>query len=464
MSLDVVLIDEDVSSRASLGEVLRAAGHTVREVNDTNAAIGTLEKSQPDVVVGDVRTGQGLGFVRWAHTRWPEVDFIVTTQAADVEEAVAAMKLGVLDYVVKPVVPERIVELLEQTCLPRALWRSLQHATAAGAGHLTATQMVGRSAAMAKVLAMVETVSASTGAVLVTGDSGTGKELVARLLHERSPRKDGPFVVVNCGLLPEGLIEAELFGHERGAFTGAVRRREGRFEAAHGGTIFLDEIAELPPNAQGKLLRVLQEGTFEPLGASKTVRVDVRVVSATHRDLRERVREGRFRGDLLFRINVFEVDVPPLRTRMDDLPLLIHHFLSRLVPPPQPLPSVTRAAWRAFAEYDYPGNVRELAHTVEHAYILSGGGEIDVHHLPPALLGTDDDLDAELAGLTLPSLHSAIRRFEREYISRAVRVTGGRRGRAAELLGISRKSLWEKLRGDNPLRAPDRDLDGPPGG
>jgi DNA-binding NtrC family response regulator len=295
----------------------------------------------------------------------------------------------------------------------------------------------------------IEMIAPSDAPTLVTGESGTGTELVARMLHAGSPRAAKPFVAVNCAAFPQTLIEAELFGFERGAFTGAVKRRDGRFRAADGGTIFLDEIAELPLPAQAKLLRVLQEGTFEPLGTNTTVHVDVRVISATHRNLKDRIAEGAFREDLYYRVNVIEIPLPPLRERPGDLSLLVQYFLQSFTPSGRPLPTVSPAAWAALSHYQYPGNVRELSHALEHAVVLSGGAENEVRHLPPgnsAQAASGGRVVPELGAPEIRPLHIALREFEREYLLRAMAQASGKRVRAAELLGISRKSLWEKLR------------------
>jgi DNA-binding NtrC family response regulator len=337
------------------------------------------------------------------------------------------------------------------------LRRELEQARAELSERPPENTLVGHSPAMRRVSGLIGMVCQSEAPTLVTGESGTGKEMVARMLHERSGRRAAPFVVVNCGALSETLIEAELFGHERGAFTGAVRKRDGRFKAADGGTLFLDEVAELPLSAQAKLLRVLQEGTFEPLGTNSTVKVDVRLISATHRNLRARIGEGLFREDLFYRINVIEIPLPPLRERPGDLSALLQHFLQRLTPKGQPTPTISPAAWAALARHSYPGNVRELAHAIEHAVVLSGGGEITVQHLPATMIAdpprtpaaadpASDSQGSAMESSEVRPLQSAVRQFEREYLLRAIAQAGGKRVRAAELLGISRKSLWEKLR------------------
>jgi transcriptional regulator with GAF, ATPase, and Fis domain len=311
---------------------------------------------------------------------------------------------------------------------------------------------------MLKLQSRIEMIAPSEAATLIMGESGTGKELVARLLHERSPRAKKPFVAVNCGAFPETLIEAELFGFERGAFTGAVKKREGRFRAADGGTLFLDEIAELPLSAQAKLLRVLQDGSVEPLGTDSPVKVDVRVISATHRNLREQVAKRLFREDLFYRINVLDLSLPPLREREGDLPVLIQFFLDgfpRLEGGERVVPVLSADAYAALSAYRFPGNVRELAHAIEHAVVLAGGGEITLDHLPaviaeaaPAIIPPSSVPATGNSTMLLPvgPLVAAAREFEKVHLRRALAATGGKRVKAAEMLGISRKSLWEKLR------------------
>jgi DNA-binding NtrC family response regulator len=316
---------------------------------------------------------------------------------------------------------------------------------------------------MRRLLSLIETVAKSDAATLITGESGTGKELVARMLHDRGARRDRPFIAVNCGALTESLIEAELFGHERGAFTGAERKRDGRFKAADGGTLFLDEIAELPAAAQAKLLRVIQEGTFEPVGSSVPVRVDVRLISATHRDLPDRIRQNLFREDLYYRVNVIGIPVPPLRDRPGDLSILVQHFLRRFTPAGKTPPSVSAEAWSALSQHGFPGNVRELSHAVQHAVVLSGGAEIEAQHLPASLFTRERTAEVSpvpvadvFQGLTgVQPLGAAVRAFEREYLTRVLRETSGAPGKEsgvkkaeiARALGISRKTLWEKLKG-----------------
>jgi DNA-binding NtrC family response regulator len=304
--------------------------------------------------------------------------------------------------------------------------------------------LVGHSPPMVELAARIDTVAESGAPVVIMGESGTGKELVARLIHGRGARQARPFVAVNCAAFPETLLEAELFGHERGAFTGAMKKRDGRFKAAGGGTLLLDEIGEVPLSAQVRLLRVLQEKAVEPLGSDSPVSVDVRVIAATHRSLRDLVAAGRFREDLFFRLNVLEIDIPPLRERKSDLVPLLAYFLKLLTPAGSVPPPMAPRAWAALTQYSYPGNVREFAHAIERSLVLSNGHEIDLEHLPPEISGAMPPSRLPAAPSCRP-LSVALDEFEREYLLRALRQASTRTG-AAEMLRISRKGLWEKLR------------------
>src|SRR5918912_564196 len=383
-ALDVLLVDDEAELRLTLAEALRDAGHRVTMASDGAEARGHVLARVFDVVICDVRLPQldGLSLFRRLRRESPTTDVILMTAFGEVTDAVAALKEGAYDYLTKPFDIDELMVTVKRIASQRSLRKELEQARVELSGRKPENMLIGQSPGMRRVLNLIEMVSQSEAPTLVTGESGTGKELVARMLHDRSGRRDAPFVVFNCVALTETLIEAELFGHERGAFTGAVRKRDGRFKAADGGTLFLDEVAELPLPAQAKLLRVLQEGTFEPLGTNTTVKVDVRVVSATHRNLRARITDGQFREDLFYRINVIEIPLPPLRDRPGDLSALLQHFLQRFTPKGRALPTVSPAAWAALARHNYPGNVRELSHAIEHAVVLSGGGEIALHHLP----------------------------------------------------------------------------------
>jgi DNA-binding NtrC family response regulator len=298
---------------------------------------------------------------------------------------------------------------------------------------------------MSRLLEMLDTIAQSDAPVLIAGETGTGKELVARRIHELSERRTGPFVAVNCAAFPETLLEAELFGHEAGAFTGAVKKRDGRFVAASGGTLLLDEVGEIPPMAQAKLLRVLQEGAVEPLGTNESKKVDVRVLAATHRDLKERIKEGLFREDLYYRLNVLDVSIPALRDREGDLPILVQYFLERFSRGKSP-PSISPPAWAALSKHPFYGNVRELEHAIQRAVVLSRGQEIRIEHLPDEIAGQSKGAPAKAETGGIRQLTVVLKEFEREYILRALEAADGKKARAADMLGISRKNLWEKCK------------------
>jgi len=459
--VQILLIDDEPDLRESLRAVLADAGHVVVEASDGSKATALMSERVFDVILSDVRLPgiDGLTLLRTVRRDAPLTDFILMTAFADVGQAVAALKEGASDYLMKPFDVDELLHHIGRLESTRTMRRELTEARRALLLRSPSNRLIGQSALMMKLQSRIEMIAPSEAPTLLMGESGTGKELVARLLHERSPRASKPFVAVNCAAFPETLIEAELFGYERGAFTGAVKKREGRFRAADGGTLFLDEIAELPLSAQAKLLRVLQDGTVEPLGTDSPVKVDVRVISATHRNLRKHVTQGLFREDLFYRINVLDVNLPPLREREGDLPVLIQFFLDgfpKVDAAGQRVVHILSAdAYAALSAYRFPGNVRELAHAIEHAVVLAGSGEITLDHLPAIIA------EAAPAPVPVPVFHelvsgpipkvvaplvAAARAFEKVHLRLALAATGGKRVKAAEMLGISRKSLWEKLR------------------
>ncbi len=445
--LSLLIVEDEPDLRALLRAAFTQDGHRVSAAADGDAAAAAIAGAVFDLVLADVLLPHvdGLTLFRRIRREAPDTDVILMTAHGNVGDAVAALKEGATDYLIKPFdvgeMRVRVGRLAEQRALRRELDDARQRLAAQDG-----PAIVGDSPSLARLVSQLDTLAQSDAPVLINGESGTGKELIARTLHQRSPRRGKPFVAVNCAAFPETLIEAELFGHERGAFTGAVKRRDGRFKAADGGTLLLDEIAELPLPSQAKLLRVLQEGTVEPLGTNEAVRVDVRVISATHRNLRQRIADGLFREDLYYRLRVLDIDIPPLRDRRGDLPLLLSHFLHRLTPSPQKPPAIAPRALAALSQYPFPGNVRELAHAVERALVLSRGGEIDLEHLPVEIAGAQAAGGEPVTAPALRPLSVAIKEFEREYLARALTQAGGKRVRAAEMLGISRKSLWEKMR------------------
>jgi DNA-binding NtrC family response regulator len=441
--LDVLVVEDEQAIRMDLALALGDAGHRITEASDGTQAKELIEARTFDVALLDVRLPKvdGLTLFRRLRQRWPETAVILMTGHASVPDAVAALKEGAFDYVTKPFDSEeltlRVIGRVAERC---ALQRELTRARARHGGEL-----IGRSPAILRLLDQAEAMAENGAPVLLTGESGTGKELVARLLHERGPRRQGPFVAVNCAALPETLLEAELFGHERGAFTGADKKRDGRFKAADGGTLLIDEVSEIPLAAQAKLLRVLQESVVEPLGSNRSIPIDVRIISATNRNLKELVAQRQFREDLYYRLCVLDLAVPPLRERHGDLPLLVEHFLKRFAPAGAPPLEVTPRAMAALVDHPYPGNVRELEHTIERAVVIARGRPIDVEHLPPDLTSGKNPGKPAIPEVLTP-LADAVQDFERAYLARALELNGGRRAETAQLLGISRKSLWQKLR------------------
>jgi len=444
----ILLADDEPTIRLAVADALDQAGHEVRTVGDGTAAWDMVRQESLDLLISDIRMPgmDGMSLFRKVRQENPEVDVILMTAYAEVSDAVRALKEGAVDYLMKPFDHEELLIRVDRIESQRAIAHQLTQARDELSHQDPSRLVVGDSPAMVKLNRMVETVADSEAPILVAGESGTGKELVARTVHRLSPRAQGPFIAVNCAAFPETLLEAELFGHEKGAFTGAHASRVGRFEAARGGTLFLDEVAEIPITAQAKLLRVLQDGTFEPLGTNTTLTADVRIISATHRNLRSRIRDGSFREDLFYRLNVLDLEIPPLRERRSDLPLLIEHFLRKHIRPGMPIPGLSPDAFAAISEYAFPGNVRELEHAIHRAVVLSRSKTIELAHLPESISGLSAGEAAGEGSDDLTPLQDATRVFEREYLLRALRMAEGKKMKAAEMLGISRKNLWEKLK------------------
>ena len=442
----ILVVEDDPGLRFTMTDNLEEAGFSVTAADDGAEAIRILESEMFDVVVTDIRLPgkDGLEVLREAKKKSPSPSVIIVTSYGSIESAVAAMKLGAEDYLTKPFSMEEFLLLLKKVLRIRFLEEENRDLKRRILSQSVFEELVGKSKAMQEVFDLVALVAETDATVLVMGESGTGKELVARAVHRRNKRKDGPFVALNCSAIPESLFEAELFGYEKGAFTGAIRRRAGKIEQAHGGTLFLDEIAEMPPAAQAKLLRVLQERSFTRIGGNESVHVDIRIVSATNKeDLKAMVDEGSFREDLFYRLNVFAIRLPPLRERREDIPLIVEHFIdqiggSRLV---------SESAMAILMDYHFPGNVRELWNIIERASILCREGTIEPEHLPTEIAGEGKTRSEAIpdTGEILP-LKEAVRRFELEYIQRVLKSTGGSRSRASDLLGIGRKALWERLR------------------
>lgn len=442
----VLLVDDEEKILKTLGRALREDEHEVTTTSSPQEALRLLGIRQFDVLIIDylMPGSTGLDVVRELHASAPEADrptVLMMTAHGSVRNAVDAMKLGVRDYLQKPFDIDELLVSVRHMVQEQHARSGLRYLLAEQKAQFGQFGIVGRSRAVQDVIARVELVAKSRSTVLITGETGTGKELVARAIHDRSAERNQPLIRVNCAALPESLLESELFGHVRGAFTGAVNARKGRFALADGGSIFLDEIATISASVQAKLLRVLQEREFEPLGAERTQKVDVRVIAATNRDLQVLAADGRFQNDLYYRLNVIPIRIPPLRERREDIPLLVEHFTSRLSASlGKPDLRVDDSAMEVLSAYSWPGNVRELENTIERAVVLATGPVIgrDLVLLMPGAV-------SETTGLPSTRLHENVIWAERESILAALRASGGVKKDAAEALGISQRALSHYL-------------------
>jgi DNA-binding NtrC family response regulator len=440
----VLIVEDDAAQRLGLQQLIRGWGFAVEVAIDGADALEKIAAVRPGIVLSDLVMPRldGLGLLRAIQQQYPDITTVLLTAQGTVETAVAAIKEGAYDYLTKPIDLPRLRILLDQLVERRGTLREVTVLRRQLRERGSFGTLVGASAEMRKVYHVVEQAAPTTASVLISGESGTGKELVAQTLHQLSPRASAPYVPINCAAIPEALLESELFGHEKGAFTGAIARRQGCFELADRGTIFLDEVAEMTPATQVKLLRVLQERTFRPLGSAREQSVDIRVVAATNADPAEAVRQGKLREDLYYRLNVFAIMLPPLRSRMDDLPLLVQAFINEFnTQNNRHVAAVDPAAMRRLERYAWPGNVRELRNVIERATIVASGRFIQVEDLPsletatPAAAASDDTLTP---GTTVDEA-------ERRLIRLTLAHTHGNKTRAAELLGISLKTLHNKV-------------------
>lgn len=447
----VLVVDDEAALRDSLGRALRSQGHAVEQCADVAGALARLaETPLPEALITDIRLGErsGLELIAEARARWPELPILAITAYGSVEVAVEAMRRGAQDFLEKPFRIELLAARLERLLEPARLRGQLDRLSRENEclrGELECAvdddELVGGSPALQRLRERLERVAPSSASVLIRGESGTGKELVARRLHRLSGRVARPFVAFNCSAVADTLAESELFGHERGAFTGADRRRLGRFELADGGSLFLDEVGDLSPTVQVKLLRVLQERSFERLGGSVSLHVDVRVIAATNRDLESALREGRFRDDLYYRLNVVTLELPPLRARPEDVRALARVFLTRYGSSQRPL-SVTPEALQALERYAWPGNVRQLENVIQRGALLSSDGVIRPEDIELELATAD----AEPTAAVGQDLRATLARVERDLVERALRASGGNLSAAARALGIERNLLRYKLR------------------
>ena len=485
---DILVVDDDKDMLSLLDDLLTDAGYGVTKAKTGTQAIEAIAKKRPSLVMMDVKLDDedGLAVLSKIKREQPELEVIVMTAFGGSSSAIKAMRAGAYDYVTKPFEIDDLLATLERVFEKQDMAKEVNALrTELGKQHADRERIVGSSRPMMEVYKLIGKVAASDATVLVTGESGTGKELVAEAIHRASPRNPHPLIKVSCAALPETLLETELFGHEKGSFTGAMTMRKGRFEGADKGTIFLDEIGEMTLGTQTKLLRILQEHEFERIGSNTPIKVDIRVIAATNRDLTEEVNRGRFREDLYYRLNVIHIHMPPLRDRRDDIAPLVEHFLAKYRAAPDAIPTtITEEALERLVAYDWPGNVRELENAIERAVILSRGNPIGLEHLPfgsvraprpgrqtdgggagtdggtEASNGTDGaatatavaerapegEESADIGELGEGPLKARVAALEKRLILEALERAGGNRTRAAEELGIYRRLLYAKMR------------------
>ncbi len=443
-SLTIGVIDDEKNIRRSLRMVLEPAGYEVWEAEDGAQALERVAGEKTDAVLLDLRLPDtdGITLLDELKSRTPGLPVVIISGHGTLQHAVEAVKKGAYDFLEKPLDKDRILVTLKNALEVSGLRRQLSKLSAGG-------EMVGESPQMEEVRSWIERAGPTEGRVLILGESGTGKELVARAIHEISRRADSPFIKVNCAAIPRELVESVLFGHVKGAFTGALRDKVGTFKQADGGTLFLDEIADMDLEAQAKVLRVLQEGEFEPVGASKTEKVNVRVIAATHRDLQAKIEEGEFREDLYYRLAVLVLDLPPLRDREGDAAVLANHFLRELYESGLPLRILSPAALAAMESHRWPGNIRELRNVIERLVILAPGDEVQVDDLPPELTGSGAGPGIDETGAALPPLGTSLvdvrNDAERRYLEAVLEHTKGNVSEASRIIGLERTHLHKKL-------------------
>ncbi|HKZ31814.1 MAG TPA: sigma-54 dependent transcriptional regulator [Vicinamibacteria bacterium] len=448
----IVVIDDEVNAAAALETLLKEDGYDVARAHEARTGLQLVERHDPDLVLTDLRMPgmDGIELLAKIKELRPETMVIVMTAYGTVKTAVKAMKLGAEDYLGKPIDVEELEVVLQKALERKGLLAEARSLRERLEHKYKLDNLVGESPEMLSVFKTIRQVAASSASVLLLGESGTGKELFAQALHQTSPRRQKPFVKVACAALPETLLESELFGHEKGSFTGAIFTRAGRFEAADGGTLFLDEIGDITPTVQVKLLRFLEEREFERVGGNKTFKVDVRIVAATHRDLKKKLEDGSFREDLYYRLNVIEIHIPALRERPGDIPLLAHHFLRKYADAnSKDIRGIGDDVMALLLAHPWPGNVRELENAMERAVVLSDGTELLPNHFPTLRRAAGDEAgrtpsQTSSLGVRIPG--SPLADLEREAILRTLEAVGGSTSKAAAILDISARKIQYKLK------------------
>jgi DNA-binding NtrC family response regulator len=457
-SASILVIDDVLAVRQSLQEILGAEGYEVETAPDGESGLQRVKDQPFDLVLTDLALPGlgGMDILKYLVRHQPECSCIIITGYGTIQNSVAAMRLGAYDYLCKPVDPQELRLVVARALEHRRLRRENLQLKKQLHKRYGFANIVGNSEAIIQVFELIKKVADTDSTVLILGESGTGKELINRAIHYNSLRRDGPLIPVNCAAIPEELLESELFGHERGAFTHAIRTRIGRFEQANGGTIFLDEIADMSPSLQVKILRVLQDRSFERIGGLKTIKVDIRVIAATNQDLEDMVRRGRFREDLYYRLNVIPIRVPPLRERVADIPLLVQHFLHEFSrKKKKPSKRLHPQAMDLLLHYPWPGNIRELENLMERLVILSEGEEIQASELPERFRSKSASPSAKPQEIPDHGIHltAAVQEFERNLILRALDKSNWVKSRAAQLLNLNRTTLLEKMKKQNILPA-----------
>lgn len=442
MKHSILVVEDEKIVRVTLTEALKEEGYIVLPLADGTSAEAALDEAEFSLVISDIRLpGKGgMELLRTCLTDAPSTPVIMMTAYGTIKDAVEAMRIGAFDYITKPFDLDEMMLTVAKALQLRSITEENIRLKKELTSFYNAPNIIGESKAMQAVFGLLDKVSRTDSTVLILGESGTGKELLASTIHYQGKRREKPIVRVNCAALPDDLIESELFGYEKGAFTGAVAQKQGRFDLADGGTIFLDEIGDLPLLTQTKILRVLEERTFERLGSTRSTSVDVRVIAATNKDLEVEVQNGNFREDLYYRLNVIPVTLPPLRKRKEDIPLLVDAFCRKINDRMGCRVTFSPEAVQKMMEYSFPGNVRELINVVERCIALADSSIIEFTELPPHVSGIKNS--GKIAVMTLQEV---LAEAEKKHIENIVRLTNGNRSRASEILGISRKTLWEKL-------------------
>lgn len=438
--VSILVVDDEEIVRESLVEWLREDGYYAEAAADGFEALRKLEEKQWDIALVDLKMPKmdGIELLEKIKERSPDTQVIIFTAYATVHTAVQAIKKGAYDYLVKPLDPEEVSLLIQKLLKSQQLAKEVSYLRKELTKQYKFHDLVSKSPKMQQLFELARTVAKSNSNVLILGESGTGKELLARAIHNESPRANGPFVAVSCVAIPDSLLESELFGHEKGAFTDAHAQRKGKFELADGGTLFLDEIGDISPKMQLALLRVLEEKEFMRVGGSKPIKVDVRIIAATNRDLKKAVEEGRFREDLYYRLNVITIQLPPLRERKEDIPLLVQHFIEKFnIQMGKKVQKISDDALRILMQYDWPGNVRELENTIERAMVITKGDVIQPEDIQLQALG---------ANHPSPAVDKSLEAVERAHILRILNETGWNIQRSAQILGIDRTTLYNKIK------------------